>query len=884
MNNIVQTKFYFFTTGSADGDASMQDKLGSKGANLSEMCKMSLSVPPGFVITTDVCKEYYKNGRQFPKGFEESLRTMVSKIEASTGKTFNSDNNPLLLSVRSGSAKSMPGMMDTILNVGIGSKSLRGVLKLYANNGRFVYDSYRRLIQMYSVVMLGLNDFDFEEILSGFKVMNGIKNDSDLNVEHLTSIVNSYKALVKQESGADFPDDPFAQLTGAIRAVFDSWTNSRAVKYRDMHKMNHNDGTAVTVQAMVFGNMNENSATGVIFSRNPSDGKNELFGEYLINAQGEDVVAGVRTPLPINDLTRADSLSQAMPSVYEELMKIAKQLEMHYSDMQDIEFTVENGKLWILQTRNGKRSVASSIKIAVDLCKEGLITKGQAITRVTPEELGCLFHPTIDHKKCGETVLTGLPASPGSASGLVVFDSVAAEKARINGMDVILFRTETSPEDIAGMDAARAIVTARGGMTSHAAVVARGMGKPCICGASELTINYKEQYADLRHMGKVHRINAKSVVTISGNTGEVFLGEVPLIRPTLTEDFYTLMKWCDEIRKIDIRANADTCNDYEVAMKFGAKGIGLCRTEHMFFEETRLGAMRRLIMSRDDKSREKAAEELLIIQSADFKDILRKAGEEPVTIRLLDPPLHEFVSDDPIVLQNISRAVKMTDEEALAVVESMREVNPMLGMRGVRLAVVSPIIYQTQIKAIFNAVSDLMNEGLKPHIEIMIPFVFCAKEMELLRKTTDYIAHDIVGPDYKYKLGSMIELPRAAVTADTIAVHVDFFSFGTNDLTQTTLGISRDDYNKFIDHYINQDIIKDDPFRTLDIEGVGELMKIAISKALSVNPKIKFGVCGEHGADPRNMRFFRDIGVHYVSCSPYSIAKARLAAAQIECN
>lgn len=877
---------YSFGDGKAEGDASMKNLLGGKGANLAEMSRMGLPVPLGFTITTEVCDEYYKNNRNFPAGLETQVNKALEAIEKSVGAKFGSEKNPLLFSVRSGARASMPGMMDTVLNLGLNDKT---VLSLAENskNKRFAFDSYRRFIQMFSDVVLGVDHYNFETILDEKKHDLGVKSDTDLTAENLEEIVNLFKAKVKEESGKEFPQDVKEQLWGAIKAVFASWMNDRAITYRAINNIPAAWGTAVNVQSMVFGNMGDTSATGVAFTRNPSTGTKELYGEYLINAQGEDVVAGIRTPQSITVKGKEQlgstlpAMEEAMPNVFKELEKIYKKLESHYRDMQDIEFTVQNNKLWMLQTRNGKRTAHAAVKIAVDMVNEKLINKKEAIKRLDPASLDQLLHPMLDPKAKVEIISKGLPASPGAASGIVVFSSAEAEKRTENGDKVILVRIETSPEDIKGMHVSQGILTARGGMTSHAAVVARGMGTPCVSGAAPLNIDHNNKFFTC---GKV-KVKEGETITINGSTGDVILGQVPTLKPNLSGDFETIMKWADEIRVLKVRTNAETPLDCQTARDFGCEGIGLCRTEHMFFNEDRIIAVREMILAEDLEGRKKALAKLLPMQRNDFVEIFKIMAGLPVTIRLLDPPLHEFLPHKDSEIAEVAKVVGVEVDYVRRRISQLQEQNPMLGHRGCRLGISYPEIYEMQARAIFEAASIVKKETKKDVIlEIMIPLVATKKELQILKKLiveTESLVEKEHDVKLKYIVGTMIELPRAALMADKIAEEAEFFSFGTNDLTQTTFGLSRDDSANFLGHYQKAGILEKDPFAELDQEGVGELIKIAVTKGKTVRKSIKLGICGEHGGNPASIEFCHKIGLDYVSCSPYRVPIARLAAARV---
>ena len=873
---------YGFGAGRNDGKAEMRNLLGGKGANLAEMASIGLPVPPGFTITTAVCTAYYDNGRQYPAELKAQVAEALARIEEAVGRRFGDPAAPLLVSVRSGARVSMPGMMDTVLNLGLNDDTVRGLTEA-SGDPRFAWDSYRRFIQMYGSVVLGVDHHRFEEIIEQTKLDTGAIEDTELSAADWQRVVEGYKDTVAEAIGQPFPQDPQEQLWGAIGAVFGSWMNPRANTYRRLHDIPASWGTAVNVQAMVFGNMGEDCATGVCFTRDPSTGENIFYGEYLINAQGEDVVAGIRTPQPMSSLRAKAgerSMEEAMPEAYAELCSVRDRLERHYRDMQDIEFTVQQNKLYMLQTRNGKRTAAASLKIAVDMAEEGLIDRAEAINRVAPGSLDQLLHPTLD-PSAKRTVLTrGLPASPGAACGVVVFSADEAEVRAAKGESVILVRVETSPEDIHGMHAAKGILTARGGMTSHAAVVARGMGRPCVAGAGGIVVDYA---AHALSAGGI-TVQAGETITLDGATGEVFAGSVAMVEPKLSGDFETLMGWADEVRRLRVRANAETPLDADTARKFGAEGIGLCRTEHMFFDPQRIGAVRQMIMSETENGRRDALARLLPFQRGDFVELFRIMAGLPVTIRLLDPPLHEFLPHKEEEMREVAESLG-TDLAAMRRrAADLSESNPMLGHRGCRLGITYPEIYEMQARAIFEAAIDVAAEtGAAPVPEIMIPLVAARRELEITRAQVDKVAKEVFaerGRAVEYLVGTMIELPRAALTADKIAAVADFFSFGTNDLTQTTYGLSRDDVGKFLPRYIEQEIFPKDPFVSLDPEGVGALVEIGTSKGRGVKPDLKLGICGEHGGDPASIQFCEKTGLDYVSCSPYRVPVARLAAAQ----
>jgi pyruvate, orthophosphate dikinase len=880
------TKFvYSFGDGKSEGDSSMKNLLGGKGANLAEMSKMGLPVPPGFTITTEFCDFYYKNDKKFPESLKSEVAQALSLVEEKIGAKFGDEKNPLLFSVRSGARASMPGMMDTVLNLGLNDKTVLGLAEK-SGNRRFAFDSYRRFIQMYSNVVLGFDHHNFEVILDEKKHEFGASADTDLTCENLEEIVALFKSEVKNELGRDFPQDVNEQLWGAVEAVFASWMNDRAIIYRQLNDIPASWGTAVNVQSMVFGNMGDTSATGVAFTRNPSTGTKELYGEYLINAQGEDVVAGIRTPQSITISgkeqlgSKLPSMEETMPDVFAELVKIYQKLESHYRDMQDIEFTVQNKKLWMLQTRNGKRTAQAAVKIAVDMVNEKLIDKRDALKRIDPASLDQLLHPTLDPKAKVQIIAKGLPASPGAASGIVVFSSAEAERRSENGDKVILVRVETSPEDIKGMHVSQGILTARGGMTSHAAVVARGMGTPCVSGAAGLHVDHTGQFFTA---GGV-KVKEGEVITINGSTGDVILGLVPTLKPNLSDDFQTVMKWADEIRTLKVRTNAETPLDCQVARDFGAEGIGLCRTEHMFFSEDRIISVREMILAETLEGRKKALAKLLPMQRDDFASIFKIMAGLPVTIRLLDPPLHEFLPHKDNEIAEVAKAVGVDVSYVKHRTHQLQEQNPMLGHRGCRLGISYPEIYEMQARAIFEAASIVKKEtNEEVLLEIMIPLVATKKELQILKDlivATEKSVEKESGVKLNYMVGTMIELPRAALMAHEIAEEAEFFSFGTNDLTQTTFGLSRDDSTNFLGHYQKAGILEKDPFAELDQEGVGQLIKIAVEKGKATRKDIKLGICGEHGGNPASIEFCHRTGLNYVSCSPYRVPIARLAAAR----
>ncbi len=881
----MEKMIYFFGKGVTEGNASMKMLLGGKGANLAEMASLGLPVPPGFTITTEVCAYFTKSGGKYPEGLENDVERNLKKLEDILGKKFGDQNNPLLVSVRSGAPASMPGMMDTILNLGLNETTVLGLAKS-TNNERFAYDAYRRFIQMYGDVVLHVEHKHFEEILSKVKKEKNVTLDVDLDVNDLKKVVKLYKELVKKETKKDFPEDVKTQLWGAIEAVFKSWNNERAIEYRKIEKIPEDWGTAVNVQSMVFGNMGNDSATGVAFTRNPSTGENYFYGEYLVNAQGEDVVAGIRTPQPINKNSKTDdsqkTLEELMPELYKELESYRNLLERHYKDMQDMEFTIEKGKLWMLQTRNGKRTPQAAIKIAINLYEEGIIDKKTAVLRVTPKDVDGMLHPMIDPKAKLNVLSKGLPASPGAASGRIVFSAKEAVEKKKNEKDLILVREETSPEDIVGMNLCNGILTARGGMTSHAAVVARGLGKPCVVGCSDIEIDLDKRIMKIKD--KV--LKDGDYITIDGSTGRVIEGNVNKVKPELKNEFESLMKFTDEFKRLEIRANADTPSDAQTARNFGAKGIGLCRTEHMFFGEDRIEAMRQMILSSTTEERRKALEKILPMQREDFVGIFRAMDGYPVVIRTLDPPLHEFLPKEESQIKILASKMGISVDILEQKIESLKEANPMLGHRGCRLGITYPEITEMQTRAIIEAACIVTKEGKKVIPEIMIPLVGNVKELQLQKEVVVNTMKKVF-EEYKMELkvliGTMIELPRAALTAFEIAKEADFFSFGTNDLTQTTLGFSRDDVGPILKTYIeDKKILKDDPFQTLDQVGVGRLIKIAIEDAKKVNLDIELGVCGEHGGDPASIDFFNKNGFDYVSCSPFRVPIARLAAAQSE--
>jgi pyruvate,orthophosphate dikinase len=862
---------YFFGKGKAEGKGTDKELLGGKGAGLAEMTNISIPVPPGFTITTEACVEYYTNNQQYPDGLTDQMLEAMTKLEAAVGKKFGDLSSPLLVSVRSGARVSMPGMMDTVLNLGLNDETVKG-LAASSGNERFAYDSYRRFIQMFGDVVLGIGHGKFERLLSDMKKQRNVAEDTQLSAEDLKTLVGQFKDVVETETGRIFPQNPQEQLKLAVNAVFESWNNQRAKTYRKINKIPHEWGTGVNVQAMVFGNMGDDCGTGVAFTRNPSTGEKEFFGEFLINAQGEDVVAGIRTPNPIIEL------KTLMPEAFEQLEKVYQTLEKHYKDVQDIEFTIEKNKLYMLQTRSGKRTARAAVKIAFDMLNEGLIDKRTAVLRVAPEQVDQLLHPMIDPASSYDAIAKGLPASPGAAVGKVIFTAEEAESAAARGEAVILVRKETSPEDIGGMHAAKGILTATGGMTSHAAVVARGMGKCCVAGCGAIDIDEKN---------KVFKVGGKSIkegdfITINGSTGEVIVGEVELIEPTLSGEFSEILKIADEFRTLGVRANADTPHDAQVARDFGAEGIGLCRTEHMFFDGERIDAVREMILASDVDGRKKALEKVKPFQKEDFEGLFRVMDGLPVTVRLLDPPLHEFIPHTDEDVQKVVKASGISFDALKRKAQELHEFNPMLGHRGCRLAITFPEIYEMQAYAIFEAACKVKKEGINVIPEVMIPLVGHAKELEELKDLVNNIAAEVMdktGVKVEYLVGTMIELPRAALTANEIAEHAQFFSFGTNDLTQTTLGISRDDAGKFLPHYVEKGIYKEDPFVSIDRSGVGQLIDMGVQKGRSVRADLKTGICGEHGGDPDSIAFCQKANLNYVSCSPYRVPVARLAAA-----
>jgi pyruvate,orthophosphate dikinase len=868
MEMVSKKYVYFF----GEGKKEMKGLLGGKGANLSEMTNIGLPVPYGFTITTEVCNLFYELGRKYPGGLDKQINENLKKLEEKMGMVFGDEKNPLLVSVRSGAAISMPGMMDTVLNLGLNDKTIKALIEK-TNNERFAWDSYRRFVQMFGDVVMGVEHDRFEKAIQARKDKKKVKYDTELNAEDLKGLVGDYKKIIKKAKGKSFPQDPRDQLKMSIDAVFGSWNNKRAISYRNLNNIPHNIGTAVNVQTMVFGNMGENSGTGVAFTRDPATGKDEFYGEYLMNAQGEDVVAGIRTPKHISEL------KEEMPEIYKQLMDIRKKLEDHYRDMQDVEFTIQEGKLYMLQTRTGKRTALAALKIAVDMVDKKYIDRRTAVTRVEPQMLDQLLHKQLDPKakQRAEMLAKGLPASPGAALGRVVLNADSAVEESKNG-NVILVRTETSPEDIQGMAAAQGILTARGGMTSHAAVVARGMGKCCVAGAEDIKVFENKKYFKVNG----RQIKKGDWITLDGSTGEIFAGKIPVIDPVLGGNFKKFMSWVDEYKKIGVRTNADTPNDSRVAISFGAEGIGLCRTEHMFFEADRIKAVRKMIVAGNREEREKALAKLLPMQRKDFVEIFKVMNGLPVTIRLLDPPLHEFLPNEDADIKEIAGELGLKFDELKATINALHEINPMLGHRGCRLSITYPEILEMQVRAIFEAAVELKRKKYKVKPEVMIPLVGIVNEVKILKEQIIKIADSIMKKEnlkFDYKVGTMIEIPRACVTADEIAEEAEFFSFGTNDLTQMTFGFSRDDSGKFLPDYLEKGILDKDPFATLDKDGVGQLIKMAVEKGRKVRKDLKIGICGEHGGDPSSVEFCHMVGMDYVSCSPYRVPIARLAAA-----
>ena len=876
---------YGFGNGRAEGTAAMRDLLGGKGAGLAEMANLKLPVPPGFTITTDVCTYYYGNDKKYPKDLRVQVEKALARVGRITGRKFGDETFPLLVSVRSGARASMPGMMDTVLNLGLNDETVETLAKK-SGDRRFAYDSYRRFITMYSDVVLGVGHEHFEELLDRHKEQQGYTLDTDLSADDWADLVARYKKRVKDELGQDFPQDPHKQLWGAIGAVFGSWMNQRAITYRKLHNIPENWGTAVNVQAMVFGNMGDTSATGVAFTRNPSTGEKKLYGEFLINAQGEDVVAGIRTPQEISEAARKEagsdkpSMEYTLPKAYAELKRIYNVLERHYRDMQDLEFTVEQGKLWMLQTRSGKRTAKAALRIAVELANEGLISKSDAVLRVDPLSLDQLLHPTIDPRAHRRVIATGLPASPGAASGEIVFSPDEAAQLKSDGKKVVLVRVETSPEDIHGMHAAEGILTTRGGMTSHAAVVARGMGKPCVSGAGSLRVDYA---AGTMTAGG-QSFKKGDHITVDGSTGQVLAGKVEMVEPQLSGEFATLIGWADKVRRLGVRANADTPTDAKTAVRFGAEGIGLCRTEHMFFESDRIQAVREMILADDERLRRAAIAKLLPMQRADFVELFEIMAGRPVTIRLLDPPLHEFLPHGEEEIAEVAAVMGEDPKKLAARANELSEFNPMLGFRGCRIAIVYPEIAEMQARAIFEAAIEAAKRAGKLVVpEVMVPLIATKTEFDLVKARIDAMAHAVAkekNAKVNYQVGTMIELPRASLVADEIAQSAEFFSFGTNDLTQTTFGISRDDAASFLGIYTARGILPVDPFVSIDQRGVGELVRIGVERGRGVRPKLKVGICGEHGGDPASIAFCHEAKLDYVSCSPFRVPIARLAAAQ----
>ena len=875
---------YAFGDGKAEGSADMKNLLGGKGANLAEMANLGLPVPPGFTISTEVCTHYYDNDHKYPNELENQVLTALKHIETGLGRNFGSTDKPLLVSVRSGARASMPGMMDTVLNLGLNDETVEA-LAAEAGDARFAYDSYRRFITMYSDVVLGVDHGEFEEILDNFKADRNLRLDTELTAENWKTLVPMYKDRVQEVLGKPFPQDPKDQLWGAIGAVFGSWMNNRAITYRKLHDIPASWGTAVNVQAMVFGNMGDDCATGVCFSRNPSTGENAFYGEYLVNAQGEDVVAGIRTPQNLTKKEREEagqdlpSMEEAMPETFKELCEFRARLEAHYKDMQDMEFTIQQGRLWMLQTRNGKRTAKAALKIACDLVDEGVLSQKEAVMRVEPQQLDQLLHPMLDPDADRDVVGRGLPASPGAATGAIVFTAEDAEAWAADGKKVILVRTETSPEDIGGMHSSEGILTTRGGMTSHAAVVARGMGTPCVSGAGELRVDASNK--TLTCIDKVY--NEGDIITLDGSTGQIMDGAVEMIMPELTGDFAKLMEWVDGIRTLGVRANAETPTDASTARKFGAEGIGLCRTEHMFFEPERIVHMREMIMAGSEESRRKALDKLLPYQRDDFEQLFRIMEGTPITIRLLDPPLNEFLPHDDDELAEVAKSAGVTLKAIKARKSQLDEANPMLGHRGCRLGITYPEVYEMQARAIFEAAAKVIADGQDVVPEVMIPLVGMKTELDAMADVVRSVAAEVmkeVGKEFPYLVGTMIELPRACIQAGSIAEAAEFFSFGTNDLTQTTFGFSRDDAAPFLDVYHRKGIMENDPFMTIDRDGVGQLVKMAVESGRKARPGIKLGICGEHGGDPASVHFCQEVGLDYVSCSPFRVPIARLAAAQ----
>jgi pyruvate, orthophosphate dikinase len=876
---------YGFGAGAAEGGADMQGLLGGKGANLAEMSRLGLPVPPGFTITTEVCSYFYQHDKSYPEGLADEVRTALSRVESELDARLGDPVRPLLVSVRSGAPVSMPGMMDTVLNLGLNDETVHRLAES-TENDRFAYDSYRRFIQMYGDVVLGVDHYLFEDQLDDLKRARGCQLDTELAADDLKQLIGDYQGIVAEHTGAPFPQAVQDQLWGAIGAVFGSWMTPRAVTYRRLHGIDEQMGTAVSVQSMVFGNRGEKSATGVAFTRDPSTGEKRYYGEFLVNAQGEDVVAGIRTPQPLTNAmkeatgARLPAMEEVMPAAFAELASVFDRLEAHYREMQDIEFTVQDGRLWILQTRSGKRTTHAALKIAVDMAREGVIGQDDAIMRIEPASLDQLLHPTLDPNAEREQIAKGLPASPGAVSGKVVFNADDAERMAAKGEAVILVRIETSPEDIHGMHAAKGILTSRGGMTSHAAVVARGMGKPCVCAAADLAIDYRHE----RFTVGGHEVKGGEVITLDGGNGTVMLGAVPTVDPKLSGDFATLMEWADAHRRLGVRTNAETPLDARTALRFGAEGIGLCRTEHMFFDDQRLVAMREMILARDADGRRAALAKILPMQRDDFIELFEIMDGLPITIRLLDPPLHEFLPHEPEEIEAVARTSGIDAAALRRRLGELRETNPMLGLRGCRVGVLFPEVYEMQARAIFEAsaaTAQRSGEGVVP--EIMVPLIGTARELELIKSAIDGVAQEVMGETgttLTYQVGTMIEVPRAALCAEEVARHAQFFSFGTNDLTQMALGLSRDDSARFMDLYLQRRIFPADPFATLDIEGVGALVELGCERGRAGRADLKLGICGEHGGDPRTIAFCERVGLDYVSCSPYRVPIARLAAAQ----
>ncbi|NLJ80161.1 MAG: pyruvate, phosphate dikinase [Firmicutes bacterium] len=870
---MMSTKWvYFFGDGQTDGQENDRNLVGGKGANLAKMVTLGIPVPSGFTISTEACTEFYKNGEKWVDGLEEQIKENIARLEKAMGAKFGDKEDPLLLSVRSGARVSMPGMMDTVLNLGLNDDSVEGLAKK-SGNPRFAWDSYRRFIHMYGDVVMGVEHTLFENAMDELKAREGVELDNELSTEALQELVEVYKGIVKESAGELFPDDPFEQIRGSVDAVFRSWNGARAIRYRQLNHIPHDWGTAVNIQTMVFGNMGEDSGTGVAFTRDPATGENIFYGEYLMNAQGEDVVAGTRTPHPISDL------KEEMPEIYNQLVDIYKKLEEHYREMQDVEFTIQEGTLYMLQTRAGKRTATAAVKMAVDMVEEGLIDKKTAVLRVDPQQLDQLLHPMIDPDAKYDVIGTGLPASPGAAAGRIVFTADEAEEWVERGETVILVRLETSPEDIGGMAVAEGFLTARGGMTSHAAVVARGMGKCCVAGCAAAQIDYANKTLTFGETV----LKEGDWITLNGTAGEVIAGKIPMVEVQVEGSFAVLMEWADEFRVLGIRTNADTPNDSQVALDFGAEGIGLCRTEHMFFEGERIAVMRQMIFAQDQAGREKALEKLLPYQRDDFIEIFSTMKGLPVTIRLLDPPLHEFVPQDQATIERLAQEMGLSSSALKARIDSLEETNPMLGHRGCRIGITYPEIYAMQARAIFEAAAELTKKGEEVFPEVMIPLVGTLEELEVTKKICVDVAETVMKEkdvEFKYLVGTMIEVPRACIVADSVADQAEFFSFGTNDLTQMVFGFSRDDAGTFLPEYIDQGILERDPFQTLDQVGVGSMVEMGVEKGRATNPELKIGVCGEHGGDPASVEFFHRAGLDYVSCSPYRVPIARLAAAQ----